>query len=492
MSTRRYEFGPPEDRTLVAGLRAGQFGVVAVGLVLAVTLVRADGSILGFTVALTVVTFAAAAAFWQLGGRTVEQWVPVVLRWGGRRVLGRNRYRSVMPLLGQVDGQATASPPDTVSGVRIIAERLEDAGDVGILHDRHAGTYTALLAVRGRSFQLADGAERERRLAAWGAVLAGLARASSPVHRLQWVERTVPDDGDAMGRYLARAVKAPPDHPSLTSYLELVDHAGPVTQQHETLLAVTISTARARRQIRQSGGGDAGAAKVLVREVLSLRRELSSADIIVDGALTPRLVARALRTGFEPSTRRGLSRRAAASGDAPGTEPANAWPLAADTTWSAYRVGDVWHATYVVTHWPRTPVGTDFLAPLLLGTTAMRSVALTMEPISPLRAHREVEQQAVKGMADDDLRARGGFRTSARRLRERQSVERRERELADGHADYRLAGYVTVTARSEDELETACGEVEQAAQQSFLDLWRMFGVQDVGFSYTLPLGRGLS
>lgn len=492
MAVRRYEFGPPENTTLVTGLRAGQFGVIAAGLLLAVAFVRADDSTVGFAGALTVVTVAGIVAFWQLGGRTVEQWAPVALRWAGRHLRQRNRYRSAMPLLGHVDGEATPTPPDTVAGVRIIAEGIEGAGEVGILHDRHAGTYTALLAVRGRSFQLADAGEKERRLGAWGAVLAGLARASSPIHRLQWVERTVPDDGDAMGRYLARAARVRPDHPSLSSYLELVDQAGPVTQQHETLLAVSISTARARRQIRQSGGGDAGAAKVLVRELLSLRREVASADVIVDGALTPRLVARALRTGFEPHARRGLARRAAAAGDAPGTHPANAWPLAAETTWGAYRVADVWHATYWVTHWPRTPVGADFLAPLLLGTTAMRTVALTMEPISPLRAHREVEQQAVKGMADDDLRSRAGFRSSARRLRERQSVERREAELADGHADYRLAGYVTVTAPSLDELEVACGEVEQAAQQSFLELRRMYGEQDSGFTYTLPLGRGLA
>ena len=492
MAVRRYEFGPPEDQTLVAGLRASQLCVVAASLLAAVAIVRTTGSSAAFAAALAVVTAGCVAAFWNVGGRTVEQWVPVGLRWATRRVRRHNRYRSATPLLGHVDGEATSAPPATVAGVRIIEERLDGAGNVGVLHDRHAGTYTALLAVRGRSFQLADGAEQERRLAAWGAVLAGLARASSPIHRLQWVERTVPDDGDAMGRYLARAVRVRPGHASLTSYLEMVDHAGPVTQQHETLLAVSISVVKARRQIRQAGGGDAGAAKVLLREILSLRRELASADIIVDGALTPRLVARALRTGFEPHARAALSRRAAAAGDAPGTSPADGWPLAADTTWSTYRVADVWHATYWITHWPRTPVGADFLAPLLLGTTAMRTVSLTMEPISPLRAHREVEQQAVKGLADDELRSRAGFRTSARRLRERQSVDRRERELADGHADYRLAGYVTVTAGSEEELEAACGEVEQAAQQSFLELRRMYGEQDVAFTYTLPLCRGLA
>jgi hypothetical protein len=492
LAVRRYEFGPPEDQTLVAGLRASQLFVVATSLLLAVGIVRSSGSSVTFAGALAVITVGGVIAFWNIGGRTVEQWVPVAVRWSSRRVRGQTRYTSAAPLFGHVDDEATPSPPDTLAGVRIIAERLDGAGTVGIVHDRQAGTYAALLAVRGRSFQLADVAEQERRLAAWGAVLAGLARARSPIHRLQWVERTVPDDGDAMGRYLSRAVRVGTGHSSLSSYLELVDHAGPVTQQHETLLAVSISAAKARRHIRQAGGRDAGAAKVLMRELLSLRRELASADIIVDGALTPRLVARAFRTGFEPNARAGIARRAAAAGDSPGTSPANAWPLATETVWGAYRVADVWHATYWIAHWPRTSVGADFFAPLLLGTTAMRTVSLTMEPISPLRAHRDVEQQAVKGLADDELRSRAGFRTSARRLRERQSVDRRERELADGHADYRLAGYVTVTAASGEHLEAACGEVEQAAQQSFLELRRLYGQQDSAFTYTLPLCRGLS
>jgi hypothetical protein len=72
-----------------------------------------------------------------------------------------------------------------------------------------------------------------------------------------------------------------------------------------------------------------------------------------------------------------------------------------------------------------------------------------------------------------------------------ETAARREQELADGHADYRLAGYVTVTAGSPDELEAACGEIEQAAQQSFLELRRLHGRQDVAFTWTLPLGRGL-
>ena len=350
MSTRRYEFGQPEDRTLVMGLRTDQLATLAIGLLVAVATVRYDDSFVGFAAASSIVLSAAAVAFWQLGGRTLGQWIPVGVRWTGRLLRRQHHFRSTMPLLGHVDGTSAPRPPRTLDGVRIIDRHIDSAGHLGILHDRRTGTYAAVLAVRGRSFQLADAAEKERRLAAWGSVLAGLARASSPVHRLQWVERTVPDDGDAMGRYLVRTARVGRGHPSLTSYLELVDGAGPVTQQHETLLVIAISAARARRQIKQAGGGDEGATSVLVREVKSLRRQLASADVIIDGALTPGMLAKTLRTGFEPNARTALARRAAAAGETAGTQRADAWPRATETTWSAYRVADVWHATYWVTH----------------------------------------------------------------------------------------------------------------------------------------------
>ena len=74
----------------------------------------------------------------------------------------------------------------------------------------------------------------------------------------------------------------------------------------------------------------------------------------------------------------------------------------------------------------------------------------------------------------------------------RRSCVRREVELADGHAQYRFSGYVTVSAHNPDELEEACGRVEQAAGQCGLELRRCYGDQASTFLCTLPLGRGLA
>jgi hypothetical protein len=90
------------------------------------------------------------------------------------------------------------------------------------------------------------------------------------------------------------------------------------------------------------------------------------------------------------------------------------------------------------------------------------------------------------------LRRRGGFLVTARHTREKESVEDRDGELADGHAQFRFSGYVTVTTDTHPELARACAAVEQAAGQARVELRLLYGEQDVAFACSLPHGRGLS
>jgi hypothetical protein len=84
-----------------------------------------------------------------------------------------------------------------------------------------------------------------------------------------------------------------------------------------------------------------------------------------------------------------------------------------------------------------------------------------------------------------------GFRETARRRRVSEAAVQREEELAEGHAAVRFAGYVTVSARSPEELERNCSEIEHAAQMARLELLRLYGQQEEAFTYTMPLCRGL-
>jgi hypothetical protein len=497
---RRYRFGPLERRGLIGSLRATQVIPMTVSLAAAVVLMRTLPSGAGLFVSVGLVLAVAAFCFWPISGRTSEEWLPTAANHARRRLLGRHRRLSASPAAGVRANEAgrpepAVTLPGAAQGLEVLAAPFRGES-IGIVKDARAKTYTAILAVRVTSFGLLDRSEQETRQAGWGSVLSGLAREGTPVSRVQWVERTVPADGDEIGRYLgeawdgAVAVDALP----MRSYLDLVSAAPAVTRDHELFVCLQIDAKKAWRQIKRAGGksgADAGASTVLLRELEGLAEQLGAADVQVIGALRPGMLASAIRIAFDPWLRPGLARLAAADPERDGLEEGAAWPTGSEASWANYRTDGAVHATYWIAAWPRTDVGAAFLTPLLLHAQVVRSIAVTIEPISPLRAIREVEASRTTDLADQELRGRFGFVETARRRRLTEATSRREEELADGHAAVRFAGYVTVSARTSEELDRVCSEIEHAAQMARLQLLRLYGQQEEAFTYTLPLARGL-
>ena len=133
---------------------------------------------------------------------------------------------------------------------------------------------------------------------------------------------------------------------------------------------------------------------------------------------------------------------------APSDPPAAApwpWPLGTEDQWSRLRTDASWQATYWVAEWPRCEVGGGFLLPMLLESGLRRVVSVTMAPLPVLAAVRRAERDRTEGTADAELRHRHGFAVTARAVREQESRQQREAELAEGHAGYRYSGYVRVT-----------------------------------------------
>ena len=498
---RRYRFGPLERRGLIGSLRATQVIPMAASLAAAVVLMRTLPSGAGLFAALGLVLAVAAFCFWPLNGRSAEEWLPIAAAHVWRRLSGRHRRLSVAPAAG-VRANDTGRPepvvalPDAAQGLELLAAPFRGE-TVGVVKDARAKTYTAILAVRVTSFGLLDRSEQETRQAGWGGVLSSLAREGTPVSRVQWVERTVPADGDEIGRYLGEAWDrgaATVDALPMRSYLDLVSAAPAVTRDHELFVCLQIDAKKAWRQIKRTGGkngADAGASTVLLRELEGLAERLGAADVQVIGALRPGMLASLIRIAFDPWLRPGLARLAASDPERDGLDEGAAWPTGSEASWASYRTDGAVHATYWIAGWPRTDVGPAFLTPLLLHAQVVRSIAVTIEPISPLRAIREVEASRTTDLADQELRGRFGFVETARRRRLSEATSRREEELADGHAAVRFAGYVTVSARTSEELERNCSEIEHAAQMARLELLRLYGQQQEAFTYTLPLCRGL-
>ncbi len=494
---RRYRFGPLEARGVVGPLRVGQVLVVAVAAALALGALYALRSWAGMVLALVLLGAAGALIYLPLGGRTAEEWAPIALRWALRSGQQRRGYRSSSPGAGASagpDGVAfePSLPPELAGLAMLEAPYKQDT--VGVICDRAAGTYTAAIAVKAGAFSLLDGAEQERKLGAWGSVLDSLAADECPISRVQWVERTLPAQGDEMAAYFQRERDraVPLDSNLISSYIELVESAAPATREHEILIAIQIEERRAARQIRHAGGGIEGACAVLMREAERLAEQLSLAELTVYGLLRPRRYAAAIRDAFDPYGRASRSRAGIRDAGREGTDPALMGPLAAEAEWGEYRSDSARHATHWISAWPRTDVGPAFLTPLLMQTTALRTVAVCIEPVPYSTAIRRAEAARTAEVAEEMARERQGFLTSARIRRRQQATARQEEELADGHALVRFAGYVAASApREPGALEHTVSEVRQAATLAGLELQPLYGEQAEGFTFTLPLGWGL-
>jgi len=488
-----YTFGPLERRGLLGPIRAGQALLLAVGACGCVAVLDAAGRASSALPLLALLAALTAASFAPVRGRTLAQWLPIALAFWFRRRRGR-AFRSPVATAGarwSPAGRGVAlelprpHPPARLGELRIVEIGYRGRA-LGALSERAGRRLTAVLACRVDAFALLDPEAQQRRLARWGLVLSTAAGTS--IRRLQWLERTVPAQGDELARWLheQRDPALPPrGTPVVESYLELISAGARVSQEHEILVAVQVDASRLSDRGREALAGE------LAEQVQRVVRGLRDADVSVLGALSPGQLARLLRTSFDPYARAELAALEAAGADG-GLDEVNAWPLGTRECWDHHHTDGALHATYWIASWPRTGVSPMFMDSLLGQAAAVRTVAVTFEPLAPERSTREVEAAITRDRADRELRARFGQAETARHRQAAEATARREAELAAGHAEVRLAGFVTVSGRDGGDLRRACAEVAEHAARARLELHRLYGQQAEAFTFTLPLCRGLA
>jgi Putative type VII ESX secretion system translocon, EccE len=484
-----YCFGPLERRGILGPVRLGQALILGFGGLLAIILLDQAPTAGGALLAIVVFALTVAIAVTPIGSRTVEEWSPIVLAFAARKLTRQAGFVSPIPVRGfrlgrSGPGSLEPAAPAPLGGVRILDAAYRDR-TIGVLAE---GTrrLTTVLACRVVSFSLLDPGAQERRLARWGLVLSGAA--STAIRRIQWVERTAPAQGDELARWLyAERDPAVPlrGTPMIESYLELIGTTSRVTQEHEILLGVQVDGRRVR------GHGPDAVGEALIEETERVAHALEAAEVTVLGALSPGQLARTLRTAFDPYARTELATLEATDHTRDGLAEAHAWPLGCEEGWDHYRSDGAMHATYWIGGWPRVDVSPMFMDALLGRSGVVRTVAVTFEPIPPERSTREVEAAITRDQADRELRHRFGQSETARQRQAQDATVRRESELAAGHAEVRLAGFVTVSGRDRAELRRASAEVLEHAARARLQLHCLYGQQADAFTFTLPLCRGL-
>lgn len=485
--TRRFNFGDSVSVGVLLGRPLRQVAPIVAGFVFLVLAIMVSAPLIGLLG--PIAGAIAAFATWRRAP-LYEIAIPGVrLLWKQRRNTNRWVRKS---LLGAGPGYETEQPK-SLAGIDLLevqARWLPGSPTYAVLWDSVNGTVSAVVPVTAEGFPVASNAEQVGLVESWGAALAPLSRARNPVGRVVWQEWSHPQGVDGHREFLTNAGGLGQTTAAAQDYQALLDQQGPFTVAHEVTLMVQVDLKRIRAR-RTTSQLDA-AIEALGEELGLLSNRLDAAQIRTSAPLDPLELSTLLRLRSDPMRGRaaqiGALRRSLAASVGRG---AIEWgPMGVEPDWNECKVDGSIHRSYRVKNWPLLPVAADWLGPLLVGSDSVtRTVTVVMEPVPINKAAANANRQLTTMGADHEAKSRAGFRQTARERRRNADVETRETELAEGFAEFRFVGFVTVTAPDMDELDEASARVELTAAQSLLDLRPLIARQEEAWVCSLPVGR---
>lgn len=463
-------------RGVLLGLSGPQCLTAAAGLVVLVASLYTGGA-RGAVLAAPVWLAAAVLTWLPIAGQPAIAWAPLIVHWWARGAAGQRSYRAKVT---RPRPAGTLALPGDAAALREVEDPTTGAV---MVHDPHAGTLTAILAVSHPSFALLDPGEQQRRVDAWGRVLAAACR-SGRIARVQVLERTVSDIGTAMADWWTEHGRHDASWASAT-YEQLVARAA--GERHLTTISLALDLHAAARAVRAAGGGMRGAAAVLRQEMEALTTALRSAELRTSGWLTADELAVVLRCAYDPAASVPLDRHHEV-----GRDLAAAGPLAVEETWDGLRTDTACHSVLWVAGWPLSSALPGFLQPLLLAPGIRRAFTLLIEPIDARSAARTIRRAKVEHISDSAQRRRIGQVEDVEQSAQLGDVLRQEQDLAQGHGLVRYTGLLAISAPGRSELAAARAQLEQAAIQSGCELRALVGQQAQAFTAAaLPLCRGV-
>ncbi|MFC5906116.1 SCO6880 family protein [Streptacidiphilus monticola] len=411
------------------------------------------------------------------------------------------RYRSSAMEAGtKLNGQEVeVGPPPGIGRIRWLSAPFGPDEVAVLLHlDRRA--VTAAIEIEGPGVGLRDSEDQEALVDRFGTLLRHVANGDGFVTRLQMLARTLPADPDAHAKDVAR--RGDPDAPQWLkeSYDQLQAMVSTSSEQHRAYLVACMPYTRELAAEAQAMGrtahgrarGDEGLAAVMARELTDICARLAEADIRVRQPLGQARLASLLHSMYDPDHQidhiQAMSRR-------------NAWPAELDATHPHYlgaktresATREPWcHATAWIKEWPLTPVGVNFLAPLLVHTPdVIRTVAVTMDLEPTDVAIERMLTEKTNDDAEASRAAKMNRTVDPRDLAHSGRVDQRGEDLASGAAGVNLVGYITVSSRTPEALARDKRTIRASAGKSYLKLEWCDREHHRAFVNTLPFATGI-
>jgi hypothetical protein len=439
-----------------------------------------------------------AAVFMPYRHRTLYRWFEIDRSY--RRILGRGAsYRSTAAEAGtRLDGrEVEVGPPPGIGRINWLAAPF-GPDEIAVLLHLERRTVTAAIEIEGPGVGLRDSEDQEALVERFGTLLKHVANGDGFVTRLQILARTLPADPDAHAKDVEHRGDVSAPQWLQDSYDQLQSMVSTSSEQHRDYLVACMHYSRelateAQVMARATGHSrDEGLAIVMARELTDICARLAEADIRVRQPLGQARLASLLHSMYDPDHPidhiQAMSRRNAWPAELDATEPTY---LQAKTRESASRAP--WcHATAWIKEWPLTPVGVNFLAPLLVHTPdVIRTVAVAMDLVPTDVAIERMLTEKTNDDAEASRAAKMNRVVDPRDVAHHTRVDQRGEDLASGAAGVNLVGYITVSARTPEALARDKRTIRASAGKSYLKLEWCDREHHRAFVNTLPFATGI-
>ncbi|MER6980175.1 SCO6880 family protein [Streptomyces carpinensis] len=447
---------------------------------------------------------ALAAVYVPYRHRTFYKWFEINRSYK-RTVKAAAVYRSdVMEAGTRLDGrEIEIGPPPGIGRISWLAAPF-GPDEIAVLLHADRKTVTAAIEIEGPGVGLRDSEDQEALVDRFGTLLKHVANGDGFVTRLQMLARTLPADPDAHAKDVTQRGDERAPAWLQQSYDQLQSMVSTSSEQHRAYLVACMhynrelaaeANAMARAARSQSGrrlDRDAGLAVVMARELTDICSRLQEADIRVRQPLGQGRLASLIHSMYDPDHPidhiQAMTQRNAWPAELDAREPTY---LQAKTRESATRAP--WcHATAWVKEWPMTPVGVNFLAPLLVHTPdVIRTVAVTMDLEPTEVAIERMLTEKTNDVAEASRAAKMNRTVDPRDVQAHHRLDQRGEDLASGAAGVNLVGYITVSSRTPEALARDKRTIRASAGKSYLKLEWCDREHHRAFVNTLPFATGI-
>ncbi|MFI1256925.1 SCO6880 family protein [Streptomyces netropsis] len=448
---------------------------------------------------------ALAAVYVPYKHRTFYKWFEINRSY--KRTLRRGTtYRSSVVEAGtRLDGrEVEVGPPPGIGRINWLAAPF-GPDEIAVLLHADRRTVTAAIEIEGPGVGLRDSEDQEALVDRFGTLLKHVANGDGYVTRIQMLARTLPADPDAHAKDVERRGDEKSPAWLKESYEQLQSMVSTSSEQHRAYLVACMHYTRelaaeaqaiARASRHEAGkrrlDRDAGLAVVMARELTDICARLAEADIRVRQPLGQGRLASLVHSMYDPDHPidhlQAMTKRNAWPAELDAMEPTY---LQAKTRESSTR--EPWcHSTAWVKEWPMTPVGVNFLAPLLVHTPdVIRTVAVCMDLEPTDVAIERMLTEKTNDDADASRAAKMNRVVDPRDVAHHSRVDQRGEDLASGAAGVNLVGYITVSSRSPEALARDKRTIRASAGKSYLKLEWCDREHHRAFVNTLPFATGI-